>query len=60
MANQAKTRDPYRLTAVKQLGWSGRGVSLASNVTVLGYLTYYCTNMLGMDPILVGTLLMAS
>lgn len=60
MAKQAKTRDPYRLTTGKLLGWSGRAVSLASNVTVLGYLTYYCTNLLGMDPIVVGALLMAS
>ena len=60
MANKTKTRDPYRLTAIKQLGWSGRGVSLACSVVVLGYITYYCTNMLGMDPVLVGTLLMAS
>lgn len=60
MSNATKTRDPYRLTAGKLLGWSGRAVSLASNVTVLTYITFYCTNMLGMDPVLVGTLLMAS
>ncbi len=60
MSSKTKTRDPYRLTVGKQLGWSGRAVSLASNVTVLGYITYYCTNMLGMDPVVVGTLLMAS
>lgn len=60
MSSKTKTRDPYRLTTGKMLGWSGRAVSLAANVTVLGYITYYCTNMLGMDAILVGTLLMAS
>ncbi len=60
MATKEKVRDPYRLTVGKQLGWSGRAVSLASNVTVLTYITFYCTNMLGMAPVLVGTLLMAS
>lgn len=60
MSSKTKARDPYRLTIGKQLGWGGRAVSLASNVTVLGYITYYCTNILGMDAILVGTLLMAS
>lgn len=60
MSNKTKNQDPYRLTVGKQLGWSGRAVSLASNVTVLTYLTFYCTNILGMDPVLVGTLLMFS
>lgn len=60
MAKKEKIRDPYRLTAGKQLGWSGRGISLGSNVMVLSYITFYCTNMLGMDAILVGTLLLAS
>ncbi len=60
MSSKTKTRDPYRLTIGKQLGWGGRAVSLASNVVVLSYITYYCTNLLGMDPVLVGTLLMAS
>lgn len=40
--------------------WSTRAVSLAVNLIVLGYLTFYCTNMLGMSAALVGTLLLAS
>lgn len=60
MAKKEKIRDPYRLTAGKQLGWSGRAVSLASNVTILTYITFYCTNILGMDTVLVGTLLLVS
>lgn len=60
MATKEKIRDPYRLTVGKQLGWSGRAVSLASNVTILTYLTFYCTNVLGMDAVLVGTLLLVS
>ena len=60
MFRKTQKRDPYRLTVAKQIGWSGRAVSLASNVTVLTYVTFYCTNILGMDPVLVGTLLLAS
>ena len=60
MSNKTKTRDPYRLTAGKQLGWSGRGVSLGCNVLVISYVTFYCTNILGMNAVVVGTLLMAS
>ncbi len=55
-----KTKDPYRLTALKQIGWSGRAVSIASNVVILGYLTYYCTNILGMSAVLVGSIFLAS
>ncbi len=40
--------------------WSSRGLSLALNVLLMGQLTYYCTDMLGMTPLLVGTLLLAS
>ncbi|WP_165218867.1 MFS transporter [Schaalia sp. ZJ1691] len=60
MAKKHKIRDPYRLTVGKQLAWSGRGMSTASNVLVLTYVTYYCTDMLGMNAVLVGTLLLAS
>lgn len=60
MTKQVKERDPYKLTALKQIGWSGRAVSLAANVIVLSYITFFCTNILGMDPILVGTILLVT
>lgn len=44
----------------KRLAWSSRGISLAINVVLMGYLTYYCTDVIGLRPGLVGTLLLAS
>ena len=49
-----------RLPWYRTLAWTTRGVSLACNVVVLGYLTYYCTNILAMPATLVGTLLLIS
>lgn len=40
--------------------WTSRGVSLGINVILIMQLTYYCTDMLGMTPALVGSLLLAS
>lgn len=57
---KTKTKDPYKMTALQAVGWSGRGASLAVNVVILGYLTFFCTNMLGMSATTVGTLLLAS
>ena len=61
MKNRKTTeRDPYRMTTGQMLAWNGRGVSLAANITVLTYLTFFCTNMLGIPAALTGTLLLAS
>lgn len=40
--------------------WTSRAVSLAINVLFMGYLTFYCTDVLNMSPGLVGGLLLAS
>lgn len=40
--------------------WKTRDVALGANVVVLGYLMIFCTNVLGMDAGVVGTLLMVS
>ncbi len=40
--------------------WSTRALSAGINVVLFGYLTYYCTDMLGMSAGLVGGLLLAS
>ncbi|MBD3949111.1 MFS transporter [Tuanshanicoccus lijuaniae] len=42
------------------LAWSTRGVSLSCNIVIVGYLTYYCTNVLAMPASLVGTILLVS
>ena len=39
---------------------SAQGVSYAIALFVLGYLTYYCTNCLGMNPVVVGAILLVS
>ena len=49
-----------KLPWYKTLAWSTRGVSLACNIVIVGYLTYYCTNILAMPATLVGTLLLVS
>ncbi len=49
-----------KLPWYKALAWSTRGVSLACNIVIVGYLTYYCTNILAMPATLVGTLLLFS
>lgn len=56
-----KGKNPDKLPVGKFFAWKSRDISLASiNAIILGYLTIYCTNALGMNPALVGTLLMAS
>jgi sugar (glycoside-pentoside-hexuronide) transporter len=40
--------------------WTSRALSLGLNVLLIMQLTYYCTDMLGMSAVLVGTLLLAS
>jgi len=62
MGKIAKTKkeDPGRIGVGKFWAWQSRGISLAANVMVLGYLNMYCTNALGMNPATVGVLLLAS
>ncbi len=49
-----------KLPWYRALAWTTRGVSLACNIVIVGYLTYYCTNILAMPATLVGTLLLVS
>lgn len=44
----------------KPLAWSSRAISLSMNTILVGYLTYYCTDMLGLSATVVGTLLLFS
>ena len=44
----------------KLLAWQTRPISLGAATIIIGYLSIYCTNTLGMPAALVGTLLMAS
>lgn len=40
--------------------WCGNGASLAVHAVLIGYVTIYCTNALGMSEAVVGTLLMVN
>lgn len=56
-----REKNPDRLPVGKFFAWKSRDVSLAAvNTIILGYLTIFCTDTLGMNAALVGTLLMAS
>lgn len=56
-----RSNNPDKLPVGKFFLWKSREVSVAAiNTIVLGYLTIYCTDTLGMNPALVGTLLLAS
>lgn len=42
------------------LSWSTRIISLSINTLLLSYVTYYCTDMLALDPIIVAGMLVGS
>ncbi|MDU0348928.1 MFS transporter [Actinomyces sp. MRS3W] len=52
--------DPDYVPMGKKLGWSARALSMAANVIIMGYFSLYATDTLGLNPSLVGTLLLAS
>lgn len=50
-----------KLPVAKFFAWKSRDISTAAmQAIVLSYLSIFCTNSLGMNPVLVGTLLMVS
>lgn len=53
-------KNPNRIGIGKFMAWQSRGVSLAVNFLVLGYLSIYLSDTIHMDIKLVGTLLLAS
>lgn len=61
MFGKKKKDDPNRLGVGRLLIWKSSDVSQAAvQSIVLGFLTLYCTDTLGINPAVVGTLLMAS
>ena len=40
--------------------WSTHGFSMAINVMMVGYITFYCTDVLGLNAITIGVMLLAS
>ncbi len=55
-----KVLNPDKVPVGKMLAWQTRPISLGAATLIIGYLSIYCTNTLGMPSALVGTLLMAS
>lgn len=56
-----KLANPNYVPLWKNMAWQTRGVSIGCVVVIVTtYLSIYCTNVLGLSPILVGSLLMAS
>ena len=42
------------------LAWSTRGISLGISVVILMQITFYCTDILGLNPAIIGTMFMLS
>lgn len=56
----AKMNNPDHVGFGKLFAWNTRPISLGAVTIIIGYLSFYCTDTLGMSAALVGTLLMAS
>lgn len=56
--NQKKNAD--KVPIGKMIAWQTRPISLGAVTIIIGYLSIYCTNTLGMSAALVGTVLFAS
>jgi Na+/melibiose symporter-like transporter len=55
-----RIKEPGGYSLLKQIGWSGRAISLACNYIIIGQATYFCTNLLKLDPVLIGMLFLVS
>ncbi|WP_050640263.1 MULTISPECIES: MFS transporter [Clostridia] len=55
-----KKINPNKVPISKLFAWPTRNISAGAVVIIIGYLSLYCTDTLGMSPALVGSLLMAS
>ena len=55
-----KAKNETKIGPVKFFAWTLRGVSSGACLMVLGYLTLYCTDFLGLNAAIVGLLLVAS
>lgn len=60
MGKKTKEATPDHVGFGTLMVWSSRGISVAVQTVLIGYLSVYCTNALGLSAALVGTLLMAS
>lgn len=57
---QPKVRKPGYIGAKKFWAWESREISDAGNVFLMGYFMFFCTDVMKLDPLVVGTLLAAT
>lgn len=57
---EKKTKDPNKPSFKEGMLWSSRGVSQSINIIILGFISIYCSDILGLNIGVVGTILMAS
>jgi len=55
-----KAQKKGKVGALKFFSWNFRGMSTGIQVVLIGYITFYCTEVLQLNPALVATLLFAS
>jgi Na+/melibiose symporter-like transporter len=60
MARKPQAADPDRLPAGKLLAWAGAGVSAGANFIILGYMSLYATDTLGIPAATVGLVILVS
>lgn len=56
----AAAADPDHLPWWKLTGWAGAGMSAAANFIVLGYMSIYATDTLGISPAMIGVVIAVS
>lgn len=57
---KVKTDKSRRVGAGKMFAWQSRGIASGCNLMIVGYITLYCTDALGLDAAIVGILLLVS
>lgn len=60
MKKMKEQNDKHPVGAGKMLAWQSRAISTGANMMVLGYLSMYCTDFLGISAGTIGLLLMIS
>ncbi len=56
----ARLANPDRLPFGRMLAWSGAGISAGANTILLGYLSLYATDSLGLAPAVIGLIILIS
>jgi probable glucitol transport protein GutA len=60
MGSKKREKNPNKLGLGRQLAWNSRTISSGISAVLMSFVTIYCTNAIGLNPVLVGTIMMAS